>query len=516
MVAATAGVLAIATALFPDDLAFVVPVSIAVLGGEIWLGCRLLRRARHGAAPHSRAGPRRERPKLRTGRPVATAMLAVVVSFSVSLAYSHFRLRRIDDDALEILRDATPSLDHLCSIRGELWRLASYVNQYVDGVNPEQAKESIIASRTRLGAELEGYQSLPNFSGRVGQVSEVVTDLALVDDALDKLFANGGGRLGDLVLHQVLDPRLERTDSAVERLRVLNASYVRYRAARILEARRQGMFVANGLGVLSVIVAVVASALVTRSLRARARLLEEHDQLVAARATELEDFAGRVAHDLKNPLGVVALRVLSSQRRFDMSPELRANLEKVARQVERMDHIIDGLLEFARAGAHPPPGSHANLGVVLEETLAELKPAADAVKAEVQVDPYSLAPSLEVGCSPSALGSVISNLVGNAVKYVVEGRHPTRFIAIDVYDLVSRVRVEVRDNGPGLPPGSEDVAFEPFRRLGDTKQPGIGLGLATVKKIVESYGGKVGVHSRVGEGSSFWFELPKVEPPIPA
>jgi len=68
--------------------------------------------------------------------------------------------------------------------------------------------------------------------------------------------------------------------------------------------------------------------------------------------------------------------------------------------------------------------------------------------------------------------------------------------------------VEVIDNGPGIPTVAQQAVFEPFRRL-EAKHPGIGLGLATVKKIVEAYRGKVGLVSTVGQGSAFWFELPK-------
>ena len=71
------------------------------------------------------------------------------------------------------------------------------------------------------------------------------------------------------------------------------------------------------------------------------------------------------------------------------------------------------------------------------------------------------------------------------------------------------VCVEIEDNGPGLPPGAEERVFEPFRRLAQSSQPGIGLGLATVKKLVEAYQGRVGVSSRLGRGSTFWFELPR-------
>jgi len=71
------------------------------------------------------------------------------------------------------------------------------------------------------------------------------------------------------------------------------------------------------------------------------------------------------------------------------------------------------------------------------------------------------------------------------------------------------VRVEVADTGPGLPPGSEQLVFEPFRRAGNSHLPGLGIGLATVKRIVEAYGGRLGVWSTPGRGSTFWFELPE-------
>jgi signal transduction histidine kinase len=71
------------------------------------------------------------------------------------------------------------------------------------------------------------------------------------------------------------------------------------------------------------------------------------------------------------------------------------------------------------------------------------------------------------------------------------------------------VRIEVEDNGPGLPPGAEEWLFKPFHRLA-SRQPGTGLGLATVKKIVEAYQGRVGVNAEPGKGSIFWVEIPLV------
>jgi signal transduction histidine kinase len=109
------------------------------------------------------------------------------------------------------------------------------------------------------------------------------------------------------------------------------------------------------------------------------------------------------------------------------------------------------------------------------------------------------------------LTSVLSNLLDNSIKYIVQSPPNRRDISVHVRDAGLAARVEVEDSGPGLPLGCEEQAFEPFRRFTQATQPGIGLGLATVKKIVDAYKGRVGVRSRPGQGSTFWFELAKPE-----
>jgi signal transduction histidine kinase len=171
-----------------------------------------------------------------------------------------------------------------------------------------------------------------------------------------------------------------------------------------------------------------------------------------------------------------------------------------------MDHIIDGLLEFARAGANPAPNARADLKEILDEVIAEVQPTADLGGVELRAEPF---PPTAVACTAGALTSVLSNLLGNAVKYVGEGRRLPRRVAVRVESRNDLVRVEIEDNGPGLPPNSEKRAFEAFQRLTSTNTPGIGLGLATVKRIVEAYKGHLGVRSVPDEGCTFWFELPK-------
>lgn len=103
---------------------------------------------------------------------------------------------------------------------------------------------------------------------------------------------------------------------------------------------------------------------------------------------------------------------------------------------------------------------------------------------------------------------IVANLIRNAVKFIVDADPLDRHITVRAKRHEGGVRVEIEDTGPGIKPGQESQIFNPYFRGQDSK-PGLGLGLATVKRIVEGYGGTVGVDSVLGRGSCFWFELPE-------
>lgn len=103
---------------------------------------------------------------------------------------------------------------------------------------------------------------------------------------------------------------------------------------------------------------------------------------------------------------------------------------------------------------------------------------------------------------------VVSNLLGNAVKFVPKDRAPSIEIRSERRES-GMLRIIVEDNGVGIPREHQERIFQPFERL-KTKEPGTGIGLAIVRKAVERLGGRVGVDSEPGTGSRFWFELPEV------
>jgi signal transduction histidine kinase len=448
---------------------------------------------------------------LRPSYPVALGMVLVVLSFAASLSYSHFLLQPIDEQALAITENAVPSLQHLANMRMELAHLGKGVRDLVEasGVTSNRVSPAIGATRERIETEFQLYRGLPISSAEARWVPTVDQRLARLRSATDRVMNVDGGAAGRDTLHELFEPALEQTDTATGTLQRLSETAARVHATRILQTRQRATFIATLLGSVSLAIAFVATFLVLRVLRTRAQIAQRYVRLQGERNTELEAFAGRVAHDLRDPLGAIALQILAVTRRHPLESALTPHFNAIDRQLERMNQVIEALLEFARAGAVPATDARANLTEVLSAVLAGIRPRLETIKVELTVTPV---PALEIACTPGALSSVLANLLGNAAKFVVEGSELPRRIAVRVHEEAHTAHVEVEDNGPGIPQEAEQRIFEPFRRLSTTRQAGFGLGLATVKKIVEAYHGQLGVRSRPAKGSVFWFELPKAVP----
>jgi len=165
--------------------------------------------------------------------------------------------------------------------------------------------------------------------------------------------------------------------------------------------------------------------------------------------------------------------------------------------------MVDGLLEFARSGARPPALVETDVRTVLDDVAEGVRDDAEQRNIELRIEPF---PPCSVKCSQGVLTSLVSNLVRNAIKYM--GSAEVRRIAVRVEDAGESWRVSVEDTGPGIPQDKRSTLFEPYVRV-DSNQPGIGLGLATVKRLAEAHGGRVGVDPSPKTGCTFWFELPK-------
>jgi signal transduction histidine kinase len=265
-------------------------------------------------------------------------------------------------------------------------------------------------------------------------------------------------------------------------------------------ASRRDLLILNGL---CVVLAAILLTWAVLSGRRHRKLQDRHLLDSDERAREMEVFAGRVAHDILSPLSSASLALdkLADSRDPEVSRVAARGDRGIARV--RVRATVDGLLEFAQAGAQPD-GAATDVVEVAQEVAEGLQESAAAAGVSIEVDAERS--GFTVGATRGVLMSILTNLTQNAVKYI--GDAPEKNVSARVFEQAERVHVDVRDTGSGVPPHLEHLVFVPYFRTRDRVASGLGLGLATVKRLVEAHGGQVGVRSTLGRGSVFWFELP--------
>lgn len=443
-------------------------------------------------------------------RRIVATFAAVALSFIGTTLYSQSVQRAIDRSAIQIATNAAPSIEHLEGARSQLRDLEEQVRAYRAAPDPALLAR-IAAERVELRREIEAYRVLPVFEGEPEIWRQTITCIERFDRMLDRALAapprTDGPEIRDDVVREIREA-VDVADEALGRSVEFDAAEARRLAASIEAIRRRAPLVEGALDALCAAFALVGALVLHRAVRRYAKLVEEHGALVQRRADELEQFAGRVAHDILSPLAATSLALTVADRSLPGDAKARRAIERGQSSLARVRRIVDGLLEFARAGARPSPDARADVGPVIEDVLSGAGPAAGDAAVTLEVEPFAPA---EVACNPGVLTSAVSNLVGNAVKYMGDARD--RRVIVRVLDRGERVRFEVADTGPGIPRHLEGAIFEPHFRASAANLPGIGLGLATVKRIVEMHGGSVGVRSGAARGGSvFWFELPRAAP----
>ncbi|MFB9314474.1 sensor histidine kinase [Nocardioides plantarum] len=214
----------------------------------------------------------------------------------------------------------------------------------------------------------------------------------------------------------------------------------------------------------------------------------------------LSSFAGRVSHDLKSPLTSVSMSLEMLRERLaddDQADDAVWLLERAINGSRRMASLIDEVLSYASLGG-AMSAEPVDLGEVLGDVLSDLSGSLSGVE-------VSRGPLPTVVGDATQLRSVLQNLLDNASKY----RHPTRPLAIAVSAARvddTRVAVSVADNGLGVPAADRERVFEPRVRLSDDDR-GSGIGLDTVRRVVQAHGGSIAISETPGGGATVTFEL---------
>ncbi|RJP33134.1 MAG: PAS domain S-box protein [Actinobacteria bacterium] len=222
---------------------------------------------------------------------------------------------------------------------------------------------------------------------------------------------------------------------------------------------------------------------------------------------ELEAFAHTVSHDLRGLLAVVEgfnLTAIDALEGGDGERGMRC-LSSAVDATRRANVYIASLLDYATARQPEGRITHVDAEEVLLEVFNDLEQ--DILEKGVEITVIGNLPSVEV--SPVKMRQVFLNLIGNAIKYM--GGNPEPRIEVGVTGEGKEAAIYVRDNGIGIPADKLEDVFLPFERLGEEKTDGLGIGLATVRRAVEAWGGKVWAESAPGEGAAFYFTLPAAD-----
>lgn len=243
-------------------------------------------------------------------------------------------------------------------------------------------------------------------------------------------------------------------------------------------------------------------ALAQEVCRLREKLHQQDKELQRReRLASLGQMAAGVAHEIRNPLGGIGLYASLLDRDLVDRPAERDIVRKLSAGIRNVESIVSDILAFAGDGE--PNSRCVCLARVLEDTLAQTDPKAQALRVQVAVDPALL--EVELFCDGAQIERALINLILNAVDAAgANGQVYLRLHLAGGNDGL--VGVAVEDNGPGVESEHQHRVFDPFFT---TKDTGTGLGLAIVHRIAESNGGYVRVENRTGGGARFVLFVPR-------
>ena len=443
-------------------------------------------------------------------RQLFLAFAAVALAFVSSTVFVTWRSRAIEAETEALTGNALPSIEVLSTATDTLRDLEAASDDYPDLSHEKQpaARQNIERLWRDVDADLAKYVALPRFPGeRELYDGNVPAALRAFEESLAHLFLLvelNHPEEARLAADREVRTSANRLAGHLRHLVQLNSGEAFASGRAIRESRDRFTRTALLLDGAALLLAVGAAVWMRRIFKAHTELMDVHAQLVEGRAAELELFGRRVAHDLLSPLSALSFCLGAFKRASETDPKLADALRRARSCVTRAQNMVDGIFEFSRAGGRPERGERSDVAEIVAQVTEEVRSTEGGDEVEIVVEPLA---AKEVACSRGVVTSIVSNIVRNAVKYMSDSE--LKRIAIRAHPEGSILRVEVEDTGPGVPAGLERDIFEPYVRAEGVTQPGLGLGLATVKRLCEAYGGGVEVRSMAGRGSIFSFTLPR-------
>src|SRR5713226_5991868 len=247
---------------------------------------------------------------------------------------------------------------------------------------------------------------------------------------------------------------------------------------------------------------------ITLQKRTQEALVQAKEE--AVRASMFKDqFLSTMSHELRTPLNAVLgfSDLLADERYGPLNDRQQRYVSHIHSGGKHLLTLISDILDLSKieAGRMELNREHMTVAPAFAEVISALYPLAEK---KSQALLQRVETGLQVHADATRFKQVLTNLVGNAIKFTPEGGR----IELVARQVADQVRIEVRDNGPGIPPEQQQRIFEAFFRLTETGSAteGTGLGLAITSRLVELHGSKLGIESQPGEGTCFYFVLPLV------
>jgi len=230
---------------------------------------------------------------------------------------------------------------------------------------------------------------------------------------------------------------------------------------------------------------------------------------VANRAKSI--FLANMSHELRTPMNAI-MGMTQLALRHATDPTLMHQLEQSAQASHHLLHVINDILDISKIEAERLSLEHTRfkLGSVLENLYSLVRQKVAEKELELILDMAPEYAGLSLRGDPLRLGQILLNLTANAIKFTAQGSITVRVLRLDAGPDDVRLKFEVRDTGIGISRESQKRLFTAFEQADGSmtrKYGGTGLGLAISKRLVQMMGGEIGVDSREGEGSTFWFSV---------
>lgn len=399
------------------------------------------------------------------------AVLLVLVTAIATVAIMHRRLARAAQAVQALVRDPTRRMP-VASLGGEMRQLAEWINSLAEDV--ERSRAALANERTLLTSVADALTQ-----GVIAINSE--RRIEMLNDAARSMLGVQSSLVGEPLLEFVRVPELraliERQEDASAEVQLPNGSRALIRAAR------------------------------TWGRAGRVLLLEDVTRMRRLESVR-RDFVANVSHELRTPVAVIRANAetLLAGAKDDalMAPKL---IDGLHRNAERLARILADLLDLSRldAGQYRLEVGPVPVRTVTEQSLSAVEPQAQKRGVTVEV---AVPSTIAVTADPKALDQILVNLIDNGVKYTRADGH----VWVEAREVNDAVRIEVRDDGPGIADKHRERVFERFYRADPSRSReagGTGLGLSIVKHLVESMGGEVGVEPNAPRGSIFWLRLPR-------